>query len=271
MPSGYIQDLLPLPGEELVQYHLDLGHSLLHLNPYVGGRIRIEHTGAKACTFCGRKVSKLSYANGACFPCFRDLPQNDICIVKPHECHYDTCRNQAWGDANCMIPTYLYIARSSDIKVGITRNIPGRWMEQGAVEAVPVALLPTRKLAGELEHYLSQHLPDKTDWRKMLKGELSDADLAEVRRRVIDLIPADFQAYILPEATPASFAYPLAETLEKISSLNLDKEPVVEGKLLGIKARYLILSTGVINVLKYAGYYVNLDLEPAAAVAEGTA
>lgn len=259
--TGYIQDLIPLPGDP-IQYHLDLGSDMLHLNPYIGGRFRAGHTGAKACTFCGRKVNKL-FANGSCYPCFRGLPHNDMCIVKPHLCHYDTCRNQAWGDANCMIPTYLYIAKSSDIKVGISRNIPGRWMEQGAVEAVPVALLPTRKMAGDLELFLSQHMPDKTNWRRMLKGEVTETPLSEVLERVLALIPDDFQTYILPPQEHLSFTYPVGELLETFSSLDLEAGPV-EGKLLGIKAKYLILDTGVFNAPKYAGFQVELDLTPAA-------
>ncbi len=255
--TGTIHDLICSPGD-VVQYHLQMdGGRQVHLNPLLGREIHLESTGNRTCVWCGRKVNKL-YPNGSCFPCFRDLPQNDLCVVKPHTCHYETCRNQAWGDAHCMVPTYLYIARSSDIKIGISRNLPGRWMEQGAVAALPIALLPTRIMAGELEFLIAQYLPDKTNWRKMLKGEVEDTPLAEVRRQVVELIPADLRRYVLPEQAEYDFGYPLTAALDKIVSLDLDKGPVA-GKLLGIKAKYLITSTGVLNLPKYAGLEVRLQ------------
>lgn len=259
MLEGYLQDLVPVPGE-VVQYYLELdGGRRLHLNPLLGRHLALEPMGGLACVWCGRKVKKL-FPNGSCYPCFRDLPQNDLCVVKPHLCHYDTCRDPSWGDQHCMVPTYVYLARSSDIKVGISRNLPGRWLEQGAVEAVPVALLPTRKLAGELEAYLSQHLPDKTNWRRMLKGEVTDVPLDEVRRRVLDLVPPEFQAYVIADGAIQSFSYPVTATPEAVKSLDLAQGPAA-GKLLGIKAQYLILSTGVVNVPRYAGWQVRVRVE----------
>lgn len=257
MLAGYIHDLMPAPGDR-VQYTLKLDRSELELNPLIGMQMKWVHTGRKHCIFCGRGTSKL-FANGSCYPCFRDLPQNDLCIVKPHECHYETCRDQAWGDANCMIPTYVYLAKSSDIKVGITRNVPGRWMEQGAVEAIPIALLPTRKMAGELEYFLSQHLPDKTNWRKMLQGQVVETSLLEVRERVRALVPEAYRAYLLDDLQPRRFEYPVTEAPEKVTSHNFDKEPLVEGTLLGIKGNYLLLSSGVLNVAKWAGYHVEVS------------
>ncbi|WP_153944945.1 DUF2797 domain-containing protein, partial [Acinetobacter baumannii] len=70
---------------------------------------------------------------------------------------------------HCMIPHYVYLALSSGVKVGLTRknNEKKRWVDQGAVRAIPIAEVPTRKMAGELEVYLTQYVADKTDWRKM--------------------------------------------------------------------------------------------------------
>lgn len=257
MLTGYIQDLTPREGE-VVQYHLALGTETVHLNPHVGKPVRLELTGEKACVWCGRPVKKL-FPNGSCYPCFRDLPQNDLCIVKPHLCHYETCRNQAWGDAHCMIPTYLYIARSSEIKVGISRNLPGRWFEQGAVEAMVIARLPTRKAAGEVEYELSRHMPDRTNWRRMLKGDLAPTPLEEVRTRVLELIPDPYREHVLPGNPPVRITYPLTGLPDPLVSLDLEKGPA-SGVLLGMKAKYLVLSTGVVNVPRYAGYGVRLLL-----------
>lgn len=254
---GVIMDLVPRLSDNGVEYHLQLGQQQIPLGGLIGGHIRLAFEGERRCIHCDRKSNKL-FNGGYCWPCFQNLARNDMCQVKPHLCHYETCREQAWGDEHCMIPTYVYLAKSSDIKVGITRNVPGRWMDQGAVEAVPIALVPTRKMAGELELFLSQHIADKTNWRKMLKGEVVETDILETRERVFGLIPEEYQGYILRAEQVRSFSYPVAELPEKIASHDIEKAPA-EGRLLGIKGNYLILNTGVLNVPKFAGYKVRFE------------
>lgn len=267
MQTGILLDLVPALSETGVEYSLKLGDQLIALNRLIGGHISLTFEGEKRCVHCNRKSSKL-FSNGSCWPCFQKLARNDLCIVKPHLCHYDTCREQEWGDLHCMIPTYVYLAKSSDVKVGLTRNIPGRWMDQGAVEAVLFALLPTRKMAGDLELVLTQYLHDKTNWRRMLKGEVTETDLLSERDRVLPLVPEDFRGYLLPEEKLRSFAYPVAEVPDKITSHDLDKESA-EGRLVGIKGNYLILNSGVINVPKFAGYKVTFRSEMAEEAAAG--
>jgi hypothetical protein len=262
-----IRDLIPRIGEDTVLYSLKLDDQEIPLNPLIGRHVRLSFSGERRCIHCNRKSNKL-FNGGSCWPCFQSLAINDMCQVKPHLCHYETCREQAWGDAHCMIPTYVYLAKSSDIKVGITRNIPGRWMDQGAIEAIPIALVPTRKMAGELELFLSQHIHDKTNWRKMLKGEVVETPILEMRERVLALIPDDFKGYILHGEEVRRFAYPVAELPEKIASHDIDKAPA-EGRLLGIKGSYLILNTGVLNVPKFAGYIVSFEAGEVAEAAAG--
>lgn len=265
--KGLIMDLVPSIGDGVVHYSLKLGEQLIPLNPLIGGHIRLAFEGEKRCIHCGRKSNKL-FNSGYCWPCFQGLARNDLCQVKPHLCHYETCREQEWGDAHCMIPTYVYVAKSSDVKIGITRNIPGRWMDQGAVEAVPIALVPTRKMAGELELFLSQHMSDKTNWRKMLKGEVVETPILEVRAKVMDLIPDDYKGYLLSDEEVRTFNYPVAELPEKITSHDIEKAPA-EGRLLGIKGNYLILNTGVLNVPKFTGYQATFEGEIATEAAAG--
>ncbi len=267
MYTGILRDLCASVGDGVVEYTLQIGEETIALNPLIGGQIRITFEGEKRCIYCDRKSNKL-FNNGYCWPCFQRLARNDICQVKPHLCHYETCREQEWGDAHCMIPTYVYLAKSSDIKVGITRNIPGRWMNQGAVEAVPIALVPTRKMAGELELYLSQHLKDKTNWRKMLKGEVSETPILEMREKVLQLIPDDFRGYVLPDEEVRTFHYPVTDLPEKITSHDVEKKPA-EGRLLGIKGSYLILNTGVLNVPKFTGFKVTFQNDQAVEAAAG--
>jgi hypothetical protein len=266
--KGFIRDLAPSLGEDTVEYHLVLGEQRIGLNRLIGAHVRLAFEGERRCIHCDRKSNKL-FNNGYCWPCFQTLARNDLCQVKPHLCHYETCREQEWGDAHCMIPTYVYLAKSSDVKVGITRNVPGRWMDQGAVEAVPIALVPTRKMAGDLELILSEHIADKTNWRKMLKGDVVDTPILAVRERILGLVPEDFRAYILADEAVRNFTYPVAEVPEKIASHNLEKAPA-EGRLLGIKGNYLILSTGVCNVGKFAGFLVSFEADdPATEAAAG--
>jgi len=263
--KGTLKDFAATVGEDAVVYALQLGEQWIPLNPLIGSHIRLAFEGERRCVYCNRKSNKL-FNGGYCWPCFQTLARNDLCQVKPELCHYETCREPEWGDAHCMIPTYVYLAKSSDIKVGITRNIPGRWMDQGAVEAVPIALVPTRKMAGDLEVHLAQYVHDKTNWRKMLKGEVVETSLLETRERILELIPADFRGYLLPNEEVRTFRYPMAVALEKIASHDLEKAPA-EGKLLGMKGSYLIFDTGVLNVPKFSGYSVSLAVGAAAAEA----
>lgn len=267
MYTGIIQDLIASLGESTVLYHLQLGEERIPLNPLIGKQVKLAFAGEKRCIHCGRKANKL-FNSGSCWPCFQKLALNDLCQVKPSLCHYDTCREQEWGDAHCMIPTYVYLAKSSDIKVGITRNLPGRWLDQGAVEAIPIALVPTRKMAGDLELYLTQFMADKTNWRKMLKGEVVQTPILSVREKVLGLIPEEYRGYLLTDEQVRSFQYPVSEFPTKIASHDLEKAPAA-GRLLGIKGSYLIFDTGVFNVPKFQGFRVSLEAEAVGDAAAG--
>ena len=63
----------------------------------------------------------------------------------------------------------------------------------------------------------------------------------------------------LPDAAEVAIAYPVLEFPQKVTSFNLDKNPVAEGTLTGIKGQYLIFDTGVINMRKYGGYQLSLE------------
>jgi hypothetical protein len=65
-----------------------------------------------------------------------------MCIMKPETCHYHlgTCREPDWAQSHCFRPHIVYLANSSGVKVGITRKtqIPTRWLDQGASQALPI-------------------------------------------------------------------------------------------------------------------------------------
>jgi Protein of unknown function (DUF2797) len=259
--TGYLHTLTPEPADP-VEYRIRLDEAEIPLNPALGRTIRIAFQGEKACIHCGRKIKK-TFASGFCYPCFTTLPETDLCYVKPSLCHFHqgTCRDATFGKSYCMQAHYVYLALSSEVKVGITRkpHAVRRWLDQGAVAALPIAEVPDRKTAGELELHLAQFISDKTDWRKMLKDEIADADLLSVRQELVARIPEEFRTYLLADGEVYTFRYPRLEQAGKIRSLNLDKQDEIQGTLVGIKGQYLILDHGVFNVRKHAGYKVVLE------------
>ncbi len=252
-----------------VQYAFRLGEGLVPVNPLIGRTLRLEYLGAIHCTHCGRKTNK-SFSQGYCYPCFKKLPQCDVCIMSPEKCHHDfgTCRDPQWGLDFCMTDHVVYLANSSGIKVGITRatQLPTRWLDQGASQALPIMRVATRQQSGMVEDLLRSQVADRTNWRALLKGDAEPIDLIEMRERIFDACAAgvrDLQLrYGLQAIQPVADAevveirYPVEAYPTKVVSLDLDKTPVVEGTLLGIKGQYLILDIGVINIRKFTAYQV---------------
>ncbi|WP_254262328.1 DUF2797 domain-containing protein [Marinobacterium weihaiense] len=258
--------------ESPVSYQLPLGDQLVSLNEHLGKVITLEFTGQINCLHCGRKTRK-SYNQGFCYPCFTRLPQCDSCIVKPEKCHYHegTCRDPSWGERHCFQPHVVYLANSSGIKVGITRGeqVPTRWMDQGAIQALPILEVDTRLHSGLIEQIIAAHVSDKTNWRTMLKGEVAPLDLPRERDRLLELCALQLdalrdqygeQAIRQLDADVIDIEYPVLEYPTKIATHNFDKQPLVSGVLQGIKGQYLILDTGVINIRKFAAYHVQLSL-----------
>ena len=64
---------------------------------------------------------------------------------------------------------------------------------------------------------------------------------------------------LLPDAEEQQFLYPVLRYPDKVSTFNLDKEPLVEGELLGIKGQYLLFAGGAINIRKFTAYEVELS------------
>lgn len=255
-----------------VVYELPLDNEFLPLNPMLGQTVTLKHTEQIHCIHCGRKSSK-SFNQGYCYPCFTSLAQCDMCIVKPEQCHFDqgTCREPEWGQSHCMQPHYVYLANSSGIKVGITRHtqIPTRWIDQGAVQALPIAKVISRFQAGLVEMVIKQHVSDRTSWQKMLKNEFDDVDLKQRRDDLLEICCKEISnidqrfgegsIQILAERETTAIDYPVLQYPSKVKSLNLDKTPEVAGTLLGIKGQYLIFDVGVINIRKFGGYHVEID------------
>ena len=255
-----------------VAYGARLGDNEIALNSLIDKQLKLIFSGSIYCIHCNRKTNK-SFNQGYCYPCFQKLAQCDSCIIHPERCHLEqgTCREPAWGEKYCMQDHIVYLANSSGLKVGITRatQVPTRWIDQGATQALAIMRVRSRLQSGTLEMAFKQHVADKTNWRDMLKGKATELDMASERDKLLILCEEDikelaarfgiFAISILKGIGPVSIDYPIKTYPEKIISLNFDKEPVVFGTLKGIKGQYLIFDSGVINLRRFSGYEVELQ------------
>ncbi|MGZ5050055.1 MAG: DUF2797 domain-containing protein [Methylobacter sp.] len=255
-----------------VQYELPLGEQAVALNPLIGKPIKLTYTGTIYCVHCNRPVKK-SFNQGYCYPCFTTLAQCDMCIVKPETCHYaaGTCREPTWGEEFCFQPHIVYLANSSGIKVGITRQtqVPTRWIDQGAVQALPIFKVQSRYISGLIETAIAQHVSDKTSWQQMLKSKAEPIDLIAKRDELIAVCRAELNEIsqrfgqqaieLLTDEPVVDIHFPVDSYPVKVKSFNFDNNAEVSGVLHGIKGQYLLLDTGVINIRKFTGYDVEFS------------
>jgi hypothetical protein len=257
-----------------VSYRLSLQDADIHLNDYLGKAIAIEFLGSINCGHCGR-LTKKSFNQGYCYPCFKKLAQCDSCIMSPEKCHYDagTCREPEWGETHCMQDHFVYLANSSGVKVGITRGsqVPTRWMDQGALQALPIVRVKTRLQSGLVEVILKQYVTDRTQWQRMLKGQVERLDMQAAWQDLQQQCGAELLALqqsegvqaiqLLEQQQVVELSYPVLQYPDKVKAHNLDKQARVEGTLMGIKGQYLMLDTGVINIRKFSSYNIELQAE----------
>lgn len=247
-----------------IQYYLVFENSFLSLNQLLDNNIEINFLGYQ-CLQCGKK--KKIFRQGFCYDCFMSSPAAGDWIMKPElsTAHLDLeDRDLEYEKRVQLQPHIVYLALSSEVKVGVTRKtqVPTRWIDQGAVQAIPIVEVPNRYLAGITEVALKEHFADKTNWQKMLKNEVPDADLIQERANLKYIIPKEVQEYFHPEKEDLyDLHFPVLEFPKKVTSLNLDKTPNFSGKLMGIKGQYLIFQDGtVFNVRTFEGYVVKISL-----------
>ena len=248
-----------------VQYYLPMDEKLLNMNSWIGKQIKFQFRGEIYCLDCGQRTKK-SFNQGFCYSCFQNSPMASECIIKPELCraHLGEGRDMAWEKENHLKDHYVYLAVSSGIKVGITRDtqVPTRWIDQGASYAVPIARTPNRYLCGMIEVSLKQHLSDRTAWQRMLKNEIAHVDLIEKRKEILKLIPIEYDEYLLKEEEITSIEYPVNEYPTKVKSLSFDKTPIIEERLMGIKGQYLLFENGqVLNMRKHQAYVLEFSAD----------
>ena len=98
--------------------------------------------------------------------------------------------------------------------MGVTRSgqIPARWIDQGAWQAIKLAKTPNRYTAGLIEVALKEHISDRTNWQRMLKNQLIEGvDLTIAKKEMIAHLPSDLQNYISEEDNITEINYPVNE------------------------------------------------------------
>ena len=248
-----------------VKYFLPIGDKLLGMNQWIGKHIQFHFNDEIYCLDCGQRTKK-SFNQGFCYTCFQNSPMSSECIIKPELCraHLGEGRDMEWEREHHLKDHYVYLAVSSGVKVGITRDtqVPTRWIDQGASYAVPIARTPNRYLCGMIEVSLKQHLSDRTAWQRMLKNEITHVDLTEKREEVFKLIPKEYHKYLLKKEDILNIQYPVNEYPTKVKSLSFDKTPRIQGHLMGIKGQYLLFEDGqVLNMRKHQAYVLEFSAD----------
>ena len=267
--SGVLRSMQCTPTTP-VGYALTLETAVIPLNDLLGRTLAIRFDGRITCQYCG-SVTRKSYGDGYCYPCFKTLARCDLCVVSPDRCHYaaGTCREPAWGESFCMQPHLVYLANSAGAKVGITTpaNIPMRWLDQGATQAVVIMRTQSRFQAGCVEAALAQHVSDRTVWRNLVGRDALELDLAALctrlrseAARALSQLDDRFPGALawVEQPSPVEFEYPVASYAGPPIGLTLEPGVAIGGMLLGIKGQYLMFDSGVFNVRRHTSYHVEI-------------
>jgi hypothetical protein len=244
-----------------IQYYLVFENDFLNMNQLLDKKVSINFLHYQ-CLNCG--LQKKIYRQGFCYDCFYEIPQAADWIMNPElsKAHLGIeDRDLAYEEKVQIQPHVVYLANSSSVKVGVTRKsqIPTRWIDQGAHEAIEIVEVPNRYLAGITEVALKDHVSDKTNWRTMLKNDIQDEDLVEWRNKLKQFIPTEAAEYYLENNAETNLQFPVLKYPEKPKSLNLEKTPFYEGILKGIKGQYLIFDDDtVFNIRGNEGYVVSI-------------
>ncbi|APQ17881.1 DUF2797 domain-containing protein [Maribacter hydrothermalis] len=246
-----------------IQYYMLFESDFLNVNQVLDKTLKIEFI-KHQCLNCGN--DRPIYRQGFCRTCFFEIPSAGDWIMRPElsTAHLDQeDRDLAYEKKVQLQPHIVYLANSSNVKVGVTRKgqVPTRWIDQGAHEAIEIVEVPNRYLAGITEVALKDHVGDKTNWRTMLTNDVVDENLQDWRNRLKQYIPKEALPYYLESNLETQIEFPVLQYPTKVKSLNLSKTPTFEGKLMGIKGQYLIFEDNtVFNVRGSEGYYVGFTI-----------
>jgi len=260
--EGQIRKMITENGSP-VKYYWDFKHDFVTMNQLLGKKIKVSFDHYE-CLGC--EQDKEIYSMGYCKNCFFTLPEANPSIISPElsTAHLGIeQRDLQWEQKFELQPHIVYLANSSGVKVGVTREtqIPTRWIDQGASEAMVIARTTNRYEAGMIEVSLKDVVADKTNWQRMLKNDVPEIDLAEQFQLIKENVNPDFQQFLVEEPELYQIEYPVLEYPTKVKSTNLKKSPEIEGVLKGIKGQYLIFENqSVFNVRGHEGFYVKVEV-----------
>ena len=247
-----------------IQYFLVFENSFLNVNQVLGKQLTIQLEGYQ-CLNCGKR--KKIFRQGFCYDCFYSSPAVGDWIMKPElsTAHLGIADRDLDYESKVQLqPHIVYLATSSEVKVGVTRKtqVPTRWIDQGAEKAIAIVEVPNRYLAGITEVALKEHFADKTNWRKMLTNDIVTNDLILEKAKVESLLPREVKEYFFSDKNEVyEMKYPILDYPKKINSLSLEKNPNFKGVLMGIKGQYLLFEDGtVFNVRSSEGSVVTIDI-----------
>lgn len=253
-----------------ISYAIVVGDQKVELNPLIGKHIELTYLKEIFCIQCHRKTNK-SFQQGYCYPCYKKLLECNMCIIHPERCnHGQVPCPDSWQHAHCGQSHIVYMANSSGLKVGITREnqVFTRWIDQGAIQGIPLYKVNNRYDSGKIEVTLKKHIADKTNWRKMLSLSIPTLDMQAAKKELLRTAAADLHelfrsglVYDILNEQEVNLSYPILNLPKKIIASTFDKEPSVKGTLLGIKGQYLIFDDQVINIRKHAGYNISMSFE----------
>ena len=117
-----------------IDYYLVFDHDFLNMNQVLNKSISLNFLHFW-CTACNSQ--KKIFANGVCYQCFMQLPEMGEWVIRPElsRAHLDEeHRNLEFEKRVQLQPHIVYLANSSNVKVGVTRKeeVPTRWIAQDA-------------------------------------------------------------------------------------------------------------------------------------------
>jgi hypothetical protein len=249
-----------------INYEIPIGDEMISISSYLGKTIKIKFNGIINCVLCERVINK-SFFQGHCYPCFINSPQTSECILRPELCraHEGESRDMEWSKKHCLQEHVVYLSLTAGAKVGVTRGaqIPTRWIDQGAVQAIKFAETTNRFEAGVIELELKEHLSDRTAWQRMLKNDIdTSVDLLGLKEDLRQRVSDEYKHFILDDDSITAFHYPHLKYPTKIKSLDLQKINPIEGTLIAIKGQYLLFEENMaFNIRKHTGFDVQIAIK----------
>tara|TARA_Y100000994_G_scaffold40722_1_gene31580 strand:- start:171 stop:971 length:801 start_codon:yes stop_codon:yes gene_type:complete len=248
-----------------ISYDIPIGNDFIPVSTFLDKIIEINFLNEIHCIECEREINK-TFAQGYCYPCFINSPRTSECILKPELCraHEGESRDIEWSKKHCLKEHFVYLSLTAGAKIGVTRatQIPTRWIDQGAVQALKFAKTSNRYEAGAIEVQMKNHISDRTAWQRMLKNEIDDSiNLMKLKNELINVIGNEYKQFILENESVVVFEYPHINFPDKVKSLDLLKVNRIKARLIAIKGQYLLFDDNtVLNIRKHTGFKISLEV-----------